>query len=70
MPIRKVLFVLYYLLLGVSVLLAVLWLLDRTYLIGLEKGSGLQYTIMGMALAGIIMGQVLRRGGGDALPPE
>lgn len=58
---RKVLFIVYYTLLGVSVLLAVLWLTDKTSVLGLEKGSGLQYSIMGMALLGIVLGQVLRR---------
>lgn len=70
MPTRKILFIFYYILLGASVGLALLWLFDKTQLIGLEKGAGLQYTIMGMALAGIVMGQVLRRPGGEALPPE
>ncbi|MFZ4561287.1 MAG: hypothetical protein ACOYOD_13915 [Saprospiraceae bacterium] len=58
---RKVLFIVYYTLLGVSVLLAVLWLTDKTSVLGLEKSSGLQYTIMGMALLGMVLGQVLRR---------
>ena len=58
---RKVLFIAYYTLLGVSVLLAVLWLTDKTSVLGLEKSSGLQYTIMGMALLGMVLGQVLRR---------
>ena len=58
---RKVLFIVYYTLLGVSVLLAVLWLTDKTSVLGLEKSSRLQYTIMGMALLGMVLGQVLRR---------
>ena len=58
---RKVLFIVYYTLLGVSVLLAVLWLTNKTSVLGLEKSSGLQYTIMGMALLGMVLGQVLRR---------
>lgn len=58
---RKVLFIVYYTLLGVSVLLAVLWLTDKTSVLGLEKSSGLQYTIMGMAVLGMVLGQVLRR---------
>ena len=58
---RKILFTVYYTLLGVSVLLAVLWLTNKTSVLGLEKSSGLQYTIMGMALLGMVLGQVLRR---------
>jgi hypothetical protein len=61
---RKVLFIVYYALLGVSVLLAVLWLTDKTSVFGLEKSSGLQYSIMGMALLGMVLGQVLRRQAG------
>ena len=58
---RRILFIVYYTLLGVSVLLAVLWLTNKTSVLGLEKSSGLQYTIMGMALLGMVLGQVLRR---------
>ncbi len=61
MQIRKVLFIVYYALLGSSVLLAVLWLLDKTSVFGLQKGVALQYTIMGMAVVGMLLGQVLRR---------
>lgn len=61
MQIRKALFIVYYALLSSSMLLAVLWLLDKTSIFGLQKGAALQYTIMGMAVVGMLLGQVLRR---------
>lgn len=61
MQTRNILFIIYYTLLGLSVLLAVLWLLDKTSVFGLQKGTVLQYSIMGMAVLGMLLGQVLRR---------
>ncbi|MBK8041354.1 MAG: hypothetical protein KBG02_11535 [Haliscomenobacter sp.] len=57
---RKLLHVFYYLLLGAAVLLGLLWLMDKTDAVGIEKGPGLRYTIMVMAIAGIVLGRFIQ----------
>lgn len=57
---RKLLHVLYYLLLGAAVLLGILWFMDKTEKVGIEKGPQLRYTIMVMAIVGIILGRFIQ----------
>ncbi|MBK6946829.1 MAG: hypothetical protein IPH16_00985 [Haliscomenobacter sp.] len=57
---RKLLHISYYLLLGAAVLLGILWFMDKTEIVGFEKGPQLRYIIMAMAIAGIVLGRFIQ----------